>query len=206
MLVPRNEDLAERRREEREKCILGAPTIVLPALGSRIRLRETSGCSRGERASKRASERLHRPIPWNGMERNGMAGVLQNISFHRISAPQLYTARVEYNSGTSARARVRSRCKYFSVSFVLGVRCHRRRHRRLWRYSGSFLCVRSTYRCDASLSVVIGDRDRLPWYCPRPSFLSCEIDDNRSRDHCYLISTFYGHSWCCIVMRAHVHT
>lgn len=42
-------------------------------------------------ANEQASERLHRAIPWNGMERNGMAGVLQNISFHRISALQLYT-------------------------------------------------------------------------------------------------------------------
>lgn len=79
MLVPRNEDLAERRREEREKCILGAPTIVLPALGSRIRLRETSGCSRGERASKRTAAPAN-TMEWNGTERNGRSVTKYQLS------------------------------------------------------------------------------------------------------------------------------
>ena len=65
------------KRKEGKKCVLW---VRLPLCCrhccSRIRLRET----------KRASERLRRAIPWNGMERNGMARVLQNISFHRISA------------------------------------------------------------------------------------------------------------------------
>lgn len=157
---------------------------------------------------RRASEQANGCTgQYHGMEWNGTEWQeCYKISAFTVSARHSFTQLESSTTRVLGRARVRSRCKYFSVSFVLGVRCHRRRHRRLWRYSGSFLCVQSTYRCDASLSVVIGDRDRLPWYCPRPSFLSCEIDDNRSRDHCYLISTFYGHSWCCIVMRAHVHT
>lgn len=77
-----------------------------------------SGCSR--EASERASERLQRAIPWNGMERNGMARVLQNISFHRISAPQLYTSPGD-SSTTLEYARSRRTLSHFSSSTLVVI-------------------------------------------------------------------------------------
>jgi len=79
----------------REKCILGAPTIVLPSRGSRIWLQETTRSVEPRVYDERVelsqvkNEQLQRAIlrngmEWNGMERNSKS-VLQNISFHHIA-------------------------------------------------------------------------------------------------------------------------
>lgn len=106
---------------------------MLPALGSRIRLRETIG-PRGERASKRTA------APGNTMEWNGTEWQeCYKISAFTVSARYSFT---QTDSGTTPRC-----TSLLSVSFVLDVRCHRR-HNVIARPLAVFKIVfmRSIYR------------------------------------------------------------
>lgn len=160
-----NENLAERRRGEREKCVLGAPTIVLPARHWVLAFDYARRASARE-TSERANGWLHRAIPWYGVVWNGMEwNGTEWQECYKISA---FTVSALYASTCIPRGRP---CVVYSLLGVLlcllrprrnVLRCHRgvasrRRHRRPRRYSSSFLCVRSTYRH------LIISHDRGPW-------------------------------------------
>lgn len=113
-------------------------------------------------ANERASERLHRAIPWNGMEWNGTEWQeCYKISAFTVSARYSFT---QTDSGTTLRC-----TSLLSVSFVLDVRCHRR-HNVIARPLAVFKIVfmRSIYRHlivnrDRSFSGIVLDHLFYSW-------------------------------------------
>lgn len=146
---------------------------MLPALGSRIRLRETIGPF-----ERRTSEQANGCTgQYHGMEWNGTEWQeCYKISAFTVSARYSFT---QTDSSTTPRCTL-----LLSVSFVLDVRCHRR-HNVTARPLAVFKIVfmRSIYRHfivnrDRSFSGIVLDH----------LFLFLEIDDNPRYNHSYLIS------------------
>ena len=150
--------------------------------GSRIRLRETKRLlARGERASKRTAATSN-TVEWNGTERNGTSVTKYQLSPYQRAAALHKPRRLEYDS------RVRAIATYFVALLVLDARCHRRRHRRPWRYPRGSLFMSLIYIFASSIVIkeiviIVFDRD-----CPRSFSLFSEIMEQSN--HCYSTAGF----------------
>lgn len=95
-------------------------------------------------ANERASERLHRAIPWNGMERNGRSVTKYQLSpyqrvtaLHRLTRVQLRDV-LHFSPSPSSST-------FVVIEDITSSRA-------LWQYLKSFLCIRSI---DTLLLIVI---------------------------------------------------